>query len=139
MWGKWVGEVAVGSDGLLVIEVEDCDIVATGQKDKNGKNTEVLFYQVVGKDLVHLSGKVEAYELTESVKRIAQEGSDKYGQIYQNELLILLSPADRNRYLKILKHAGLLDHLPTDTCASIVVLMHDCYQEGKKSSGLINE
>jgi len=39
-----VGEAAVGSDGLLVIEVEDHEIVATDQKDKNGKNTQVLFY-----------------------------------------------------------------------------------------------
>jgi len=77
--------------------------------------------------------------LTESGKQIAQEGSDKYSQIYQNKLLNSLSPAERNRYLKTLKHAGLLDQLPTDTCASLVVLMHDCYQEGKKSSSLINE
>jgi len=37
-FGEWIGDAAIGCDGLLVIEVlETGDIVATGQKDASGK------------------------------------------------------------------------------------------------------
>ena len=65
-WGSWVGTVngGNGSVGTLVIDAQDGDIVAKGQKDFRGRGTECDYYQVRDGQLAHLvGGKAEAYKL----------------------------------------------------------------------------
>lgn len=63
-WGDWVGNHITGSAGLLVIEANDGDIVAEGQKDfRQPRNSAPTYYQVRDGQLVKLSGKAEAYQL----------------------------------------------------------------------------
>jgi hypothetical protein len=59
-FGQWVGDA--GSDGLLIIEAEPGDIVATGQKDnRNLRNSAPEYFQVTDDgQLTPLGGKVEA-------------------------------------------------------------------------------
>lgn len=62
-WGTWVGDR--GAAGLLVINAAEGDIVASGQKDFRGNNTESTYYQVREGQLVKLAGKAAAYKLAE--------------------------------------------------------------------------
>jgi hypothetical protein len=62
-WGAWVGDSRTGSDGLLVIEANEGDIIAHGRKDFRGNNGYTTYSQVRNGELVELSGKVEAYQL----------------------------------------------------------------------------
>lgn len=63
-FGDWVGDHRNGSAGILVIEVETGDIIATGQKDfRQPKNSAPNWYYVSESgDLVPLEGKREAYQ-----------------------------------------------------------------------------
>lgn len=65
-WGTWIGDHKSGSEGKLVIEAEDGQIVAKGRKDMRGGNTTVTYYQVRQGTLVELSGKLEAYQIATS-------------------------------------------------------------------------
>ncbi|MBU0974064.1 MAG: hypothetical protein KKC20_25770 [Proteobacteria bacterium] len=131
-WGKWIGDADLGTDGLLVIEgLEPGDVVATGQKDVAGKKTKVEWFQVRGKELVLLSGKVEAYELA----RKAYEPADKYGDVYLHKSLGSLQPADRNRHLKALKENGLLEQLTVPQAALIMLLLQESFERGQQSAG----
>lgn len=60
-WGTWVGDP--GADGILIIEAVPGDILARGQKDHRGNNTEVI-YDLVRDDgsLLKLTGKASAYK-----------------------------------------------------------------------------
>ena len=63
-WGDWVGNHNTGSEGLLVIEANEGDIVATGRKDfRNPKHTSINYYQMQDGKLVRLADKVAAYQL----------------------------------------------------------------------------
>lgn len=64
IWGSWVGDAREGSEGLLVIEANEGEIIAHGQKDFRGNNTHTTYCQVRDGKLVELSGKVEAYQLS---------------------------------------------------------------------------
>ncbi|MBU3928188.1 MAG: hypothetical protein KKB74_10310 [Bacteroidetes bacterium] len=132
IWGKWIGDAALGTDGLLVIDgLEPGDIVATGQKDASGKKTKVEWFQVRGKELELLSGKVEAYELA----RKAYEPKDKYGDVYLHESLGSLAPEDRNRHLKALKENRLLEQLTVPQAAMIVLLLQESFERGQQAAG----
>ncbi len=64
-WGDWVGDARNGEEGLLLLDVEEGDIVARGQKDfRKPRNSAPDYYQVRDGKLVGLSGKAEAYQLT---------------------------------------------------------------------------
>ena len=66
-WGEWVGDHSSGSEGLLVIEAQEGDIVAVGQKDfRRPSNSAPVYYQVREGRLVQLSSKAEAYQLATS-------------------------------------------------------------------------
>ena len=65
-WGHWVGDE--GREGILIIEAEDGAIVAQGQKDYRGRNSECTYYQVRDGALVKLVGKAEAYRLATETK-----------------------------------------------------------------------
>lgn len=61
-WGAWIGDP--GEAGLLIIDAEEGDIVARGQKDfRKPKNSTPDYYQVREGNLVALDGKAEAYKL----------------------------------------------------------------------------
>jgi hypothetical protein len=65
-FGDWVGDHYNGSSGLLVIEANTGDIIATGQKDfRQPKNSTPDWYVVDenGK-LCPLEGRKEAYQLS---------------------------------------------------------------------------
>lgn len=65
-WGDWVGDAHNGSEGTLLIEAEEGDIIATGQKDFfKPRNSAPNWYQVQ-KDgtLVYVESKAKAYKLT---------------------------------------------------------------------------
>jgi len=63
-WGSWVGDPGKGSEGLLVVEADEGDIVATGQKDfRRPMNSSPTYYQIRDGQLVELTGKAEAYQL----------------------------------------------------------------------------
>lgn len=63
-WGSWVGDARNGSEGLLIIEANEGDIVARGQKDfRVPRNSSPAFYQVRDGQLVKLADKAEAYKL----------------------------------------------------------------------------
>lgn len=65
-WGNWVGDHSNGSDGLLVIEANEGDIIAKGQKDfRQPKNSTPTYYQVRNGELVELTGKAEAYQVAD--------------------------------------------------------------------------
>ncbi|MBA4385908.1 MAG: hypothetical protein C0410_14310 [Anaerolinea sp.] len=131
-WGEWIGDANLGTDGLLVIEgLEPGDIVATGQKDAAGKKTKVEWFQVRGKELELLSGKIEAYELA----RKTYEPTDKYGDVYLHKSLGSLAPADRNRHLKALKESGLLEQLTVSRAAMIVLTLHESFEGGQQFAG----
>ncbi len=61
-WGTWVGDHNSGSDGLLIIDVDEGDIIARGQKDfRKPQNSAPDWYQVRNGELIKLAGKAEAY------------------------------------------------------------------------------
>lgn len=63
-WGEWIGDHRTGSEGLLVINADEGDIIARGQKDfRQPKYSVHRFYQVRDGKLVKLASKVEAYKL----------------------------------------------------------------------------
>jgi hypothetical protein len=66
-FGDFVGDP--GQAGVLVIEVNEGDIVAWGQKDYRGHNSEILWHQVRDGRLVKLGGKAEAYKLSISKEK----------------------------------------------------------------------
>lgn len=62
-WGNWVGDHSNGTEGILMIEASENDIVATGQKDfRKPKNSapEWYFVDSVG-NLMTLDSKADAY------------------------------------------------------------------------------
>jgi hypothetical protein len=61
-WGRWVGDE--GEAGLLELDCEIGDIIATGQKDyRKPKNSKPTYYLVEeGGVLKEFESKVEAYE-----------------------------------------------------------------------------
>jgi len=63
-WGAWVGDSRTGSEGLLVIEANEGDIIAHGQKDFRGNNGETTYCQIREGKLIKLASKVAAYQLT---------------------------------------------------------------------------
>lgn len=64
-WGTWLGSHNTGSDGELIIDANEGDIVASGQKDfRNPKNTKVWYYHVEDGKLILLPGKSTAYHLS---------------------------------------------------------------------------
>jgi hypothetical protein len=68
-WGDWVGDHNSGSDGLLVIEADEGDIIARGQKDfRQPKNNVPAYYQVRNGERIKLTGKAEAYQLATAEK-----------------------------------------------------------------------
>ena len=63
-WGTWIGDHSSGSDGLLLIEAEEGDIVARGQKDfRQPKNSTPTYYQVRDGKLEPVASRAEAYKL----------------------------------------------------------------------------
>lgn len=63
-WGTWIGNHNTGSEGLLVAEASEGDIIAKGQKDfRQPKNNIPTYYQVKNSKLVKLASKVDAYKL----------------------------------------------------------------------------
>ncbi len=63
-WGDWVGDHSNGSAGLLVINADEGDIIAQGQKDfRQPRNSAPTYYQVREGQLVELPNKAEAYQL----------------------------------------------------------------------------
>lgn len=67
-WGDWVGDHYNGSEGLLVINAQPNNIIATGQKDfRQPKNSAPDWYYVdsVG-NLMMLDGKADAYKYYQS-------------------------------------------------------------------------
>jgi hypothetical protein len=65
-WGTWIGQFngGNGSSGTLIIDANEGDIVAKGQKDFRGNNGGTDYYQVRNGELVYLEGgKAEAYKL----------------------------------------------------------------------------
>jgi hypothetical protein len=63
-WGSWVGDHNSGSEGLLVIEASEGDIIARGHKDfRQPKNSAPTYYQVRNGELFELTSKAEAYQL----------------------------------------------------------------------------
>lgn len=62
-WGSWIGNKNEGTEGLLVIDANDGDIIARGQKDFRGNNSISKYYQVKNGELVELADKAEAYKL----------------------------------------------------------------------------
>jgi hypothetical protein len=59
LWGKWIGDI--GCSGLLEVEAEEGDIVATGQKDfRKPSNSAPEWYQVQSGKLVSIGTRVDA-------------------------------------------------------------------------------
>lgn len=69
-FGGWVGDCQNGSSGLLVIQADIGDIVATGQKDfRKPINSSPQWHYVSNTgDLVPLDGRVAAYKYSCGVK-----------------------------------------------------------------------
>lgn len=64
-FGDWVGDHNNGSEGLLIIEASEGEIIARGQKDfRQPKNSAPDYYQVRDGQPVYLKSKVEAYQLS---------------------------------------------------------------------------
>jgi len=63
-FGDWVGDHSNGSEGLLVINAEVNDVIATGQKDyRNAKYSAPSFYYVTETgELESFDGKADAYK-----------------------------------------------------------------------------
>jgi len=63
-WGLWVGDHLDGSEGLLIVDANEGDIIARGQKDfRKPQNSTPLYYQVRNGELVELASRAEAYKL----------------------------------------------------------------------------
>jgi hypothetical protein len=63
-WGTWVGDHSTGSEGLLVIDANEGDIIAMGQKDfRQPRNSAPTYYQVRDGKLVELASRAEAYKI----------------------------------------------------------------------------
>jgi hypothetical protein len=58
-WGQWVGDA--GDPGELIMDVEAGDVIAIGQKDNRGNNTDQEFYIVGGSGELESVDKVTAY------------------------------------------------------------------------------
>ncbi|MEA4811143.1 MAG: hypothetical protein VB108_01080 [Anaerolineaceae bacterium] len=66
-FGSWVGDHNNGSDGVLVINAEEGDVIAQGQKDfRQPKNNVPDYYIVKNGQLVHLESKAEAYQMAQN-------------------------------------------------------------------------
>lgn len=63
-WGDFVGDSSSG--GILVVDAEEGQIVAYGQKDGRGSNSETVYCQVRDGKLKELKNKAEAYLLATS-------------------------------------------------------------------------
>jgi len=62
IWGNWVGKI--GQEGVLILDCDEGNIVARGQKDFIGDETFVYYYKVHEGKLEKLAGgKTEAYHL----------------------------------------------------------------------------
>ena len=68
-WGDWVGDHHNGSEGLLVIEANPGDIIATGQKDfRQPKNSAPNWWIVAPNgQLIICDGKAQAYKVAMEV------------------------------------------------------------------------
>lgn len=63
-WGTWIGDHSNGSEGLLLIDAEEGDIIARGQKDfRQPRNSAPTYYQVVNGELVEIASRAAAYKL----------------------------------------------------------------------------
>jgi hypothetical protein len=63
-WGTWVGDHSSGSEGVLIIDAEEGDIIAQGQKDfRQSKNSTPSYYKVVNGKLVDVASRAVAYKL----------------------------------------------------------------------------
>lgn len=63
-FGDWIGDHREGSEGILMINANEGDIVAVGQKDfRQPRNSAPTYHQIVDGALVELSGKAEAYKV----------------------------------------------------------------------------
>ena len=72
-WGTWVG--TPGSNGILVIDADNGDIIARGQKDyRKPRNSTYRFYQLINGELVELDGKAAAYKAYQETKGQAKDG-----------------------------------------------------------------
>lgn len=70
-FGSWIGDP--GEEGLLVIEANERDIIATGQKDfRKPQNSAPTWYQVVDGELQILPNKVAAYTLSKELKNVQE-------------------------------------------------------------------
>lgn len=66
-WGNWVGDAVKGSEGMLIIEAEEGDIIARGQKDfRKPRNSAPDYYQVRDGKLEPVASKREALKLFEA-------------------------------------------------------------------------
>lgn len=64
LWGNWIGDHRNGSNGMLIIDANEGDIIAQGQKDfRQPRNSAPVWYQIVESKLVPVKNKAEAYRL----------------------------------------------------------------------------
>lgn len=81
-WGSWIGDARNGSDGILIIDAPEGAIVAYGQKDfRQPQNSAPTWCRVRGDQLAILSGKAEAYKLSQSPTPPEQSYPDPSGEV----------------------------------------------------------
>lgn len=62
VWGNFLGGDP-GDEGMLTIQANPGDIVANGQRDNRGSNTDVSYnYVTLNGELAYLGNKAEAYK-----------------------------------------------------------------------------
>ena len=63
-WGKWIGDSNTGGEGILEIEANEGDFLATGQKDfRKSSNSSPTFYKVLSNgDIEKIGDKGQAYK-----------------------------------------------------------------------------
>ena len=66
-WGTWIGDHNSGSEGLLVIDTAEGDIIAQGQKDfRQPRNSTPIYYHVHDGQLIPVTSRAEAYKLSQA-------------------------------------------------------------------------
>lgn len=70
-FGDWIGDPQNGSEGILIIDANEGNILARGQKDRRKPQNSAPDYYQVSSDgkLVHLNSPADAYLLYQKNKQ----------------------------------------------------------------------
>lgn len=87
-WGTWIGDALNGSEGLLIIDAAEGDIIASGQKDhRQPRNSAPDYYQVVDGQLVPVATRAAAYKLATARHDSGEQADERAAEMAAEDAL----------------------------------------------------